>query len=175
LDSQLQIAFFATSTKRLKMTKNILFVCTGNYYRSRFAEEYFNHLAEKNRLNWVANSRGLSQNMPSLNNPGPISVHTLEALHQRGIEGKCINRYPRPMEKADFTRYDRIVAMSDEEHRPMMKARFLAHCNNVEYFEVGDLPLEEPTAALQKITVEVDQLVDVMLINENNYKKVLTL
>lgn len=157
------------------MAKNILFVCTGNYYRSRFAEEYFNHLAEKNGLNWVAHSRGLSQNMPSLNNPGPISVHTLEALHQKGVEGKGVNRYPRPMEKADFTKSERIIAMSEAEHRPMMQERFLAHCDKVEYFEVGDLPLEEPTAALQKITMEIDQLVDEMLINENNYKKALIL
>jgi protein-tyrosine phosphatase len=27
------------------MTKQVLFLCTGNYYRSRYAEELFNHLS----------------------------------------------------------------------------------------------------------------------------------
>lgn len=153
------------------MVKNILFVCTGNYYRSRFAEEYFNHLAEKNGLNWVAHSRGLSQNMPSLNNPGPISVHTLEALQQKGIEGKGVNRYPRPMEKADFTRNERIIAMSEAEHRPMMQERFLAQCARVEYFEVGDLPLEMPADAMRKIAVLIDQLVEEINFKKNEYNK----
>jgi protein-tyrosine-phosphatase len=55
------------------------------------------------------------------------------------------------VEKADFARYDRIVAMSELEHRPMLEARYLAHCQMVEYFEVGDLPLEEPKDAMNKI------------------------
>jgi protein-tyrosine phosphatase len=40
--------------------KTILFLCTGNYYRSRFAEELFNHHAERAGLYWVAQSRGLA-------------------------------------------------------------------------------------------------------------------
>lgn len=172
--SQGLIAFFAASLKRLKMVKNILFVCTGNYYRSRFAEEYFNHLAEKNGLNWMAHSRGLSQNMPSLNNPGSISVYTLEALQQRGIVGKGVHRYPRPMEKVDFTRNERIFAMSDAEHRPMMQARFLAHCNKVEYFEVGDLPLEQPPDAMRKIAMLIDQLSEEINFKENKFDRLLS-
>ncbi len=40
--------------------KKILFLCTGNYYRSRFAEQLFNHLAIKRGLDWEANSRALA-------------------------------------------------------------------------------------------------------------------
>lgn len=138
---------------------NILFICTGNYYRSRFAEEYFNHLARTHHLDWQAHSRGLSQNMPSLNNPGPISVHTIEGLKVRKVKGRELNRYPRPIEKADFTRYEKIIAMSAAEHRPMLESRFLAHCAKVEYFEVGDLPLEHPKSAIHKIACEVEKLV----------------
>jgi len=36
-----------------------LFLCTGNYYRSRFAECYFRHLSAKYQLPWLADSRGL--------------------------------------------------------------------------------------------------------------------
>lgn len=140
--------------------QKILFVCTGNYYRSRFAEEYFNHLAQKNKLLWKAFSVGLSQNMPSLNNPGPISVHTLEALKEIGVEGTGLNRYPRPMEKADFARYERIIAISELEHRPMLEARYLAQSSIVEYFEVGDLPLEAPKDAINKIASLVEEVIE---------------
>jgi protein-tyrosine phosphatase len=40
--------------------KTVLFLCTGNYYRSRFAEELFNHHAERCGIGWVAHSRGLA-------------------------------------------------------------------------------------------------------------------
>lgn len=141
------------------MNRQVLFICTGNYYRSRFAEEYFNHLAQKKGLNWRAFSAGLSQNMPSLNNPGPISIHTIEALKERSVKGSGLQRYPRPMEKADFTRYDRIIAMSKLEHRPMLEARYLAQSSNVEYFEVGDLPLEEPKDAMNKIARLIEHMI----------------
>ena len=141
------------------MNRQVLFVCTGNYYRSRFAEEYFNHLAQKKGLKWRAFSAGLSQNMPSLNNPGSISVHTIEALRERGVKGSGLQRYPRPMEKADFARYDRIIAMSELEHRPMLEARYLAHCQMVEYFEVGDLPLEEPKDAMNKVAHHMEHMI----------------
>ena len=78
----------------------------------------------------------------------------------RGIEGRGVNRYPRPMEKSDFAKYDRIIAMSEIEHKPMIKSRYLAHSERVEYFEVGDLPLEEPKSALEKIALNVDQLIE---------------
>jgi len=41
--------------------KKILFLCTGNYYRSRYAEEIFNHLAKREDLPWRAFSRGAAR------------------------------------------------------------------------------------------------------------------
>lgn len=139
--------------------QKILFVCTGNYYRSRFAEEYFNHLADNYNLNWHADSKGLSQNMPSLNNPGPISIHTLEALQAKGIKGKNLKRFPRPVKKQDFATNNRIIAMSEKEHRPMIESRFLGQADKIEYFEVGDLPVDTPELAILKITNLVEKLV----------------
>ena len=37
--------------------KIVLFLCTGNYYRSRFAEALFNSVARKMNLPWKASSR----------------------------------------------------------------------------------------------------------------------
>jgi protein-tyrosine-phosphatase len=36
--------------------KTVLFLCTGSYYRSRFAEIYFNSVALKIGLPWKATS-----------------------------------------------------------------------------------------------------------------------
>ena len=40
--------------------KSVLFLCTGNYYRSRFAEIYFNSVAVKMGLSWRAFFRALA-------------------------------------------------------------------------------------------------------------------
>jgi protein-tyrosine phosphatase len=52
--------------------KTVLFLRTGNYYRSRFAEELFNHEAERASLPWIAQSRGLALERGA-NNVGPIA------------------------------------------------------------------------------------------------------
>ena len=38
-------------------TKGVLFLCTGNYYRSRFAEVLFNSVAGQMGLPWRAHRR----------------------------------------------------------------------------------------------------------------------
>ena len=40
--------------------RTVLFLCTGNYYRSRFAEILFDSVAVKMGLPWKASSRGLA-------------------------------------------------------------------------------------------------------------------
>ena len=140
--------------------KKILFICTGNYYRSRFAEEYFNHLAESSGLNYQAFSKGLSENMPNPGNPGPISEHVLKALKQRNIAGRGLSRFPRPLEEKDFNGYNIIIALSEIEHRPMLERRFNQHLDKVLFFEVGDLPLEHPESAMNKLAVMVKDLLE---------------
>ena len=138
--------------------QKLLFLCSGNYYRSRFAEEYFNHLAETKGLSWKAFSRGLSQHMPNPNNPGPISQHTIEALNERKINGKELTRFPIPLEENDFVKYDKIIALSENEHRPMLEAHFYHHCDKIAFFEVGDLHLEAPKEAMKKLSILLDAL-----------------
>ncbi|MBD3320550.1 MAG: hypothetical protein GF350_05575 [Chitinivibrionales bacterium] len=41
------------------MDNSILFLCTGNYYRSRFAEILFNTISGALELEWKAISRGV--------------------------------------------------------------------------------------------------------------------
>lgn len=137
----------------------LLFLCSGNYYRSRFAEDYFNHLAEQIGLEWRAFSKGLSENMPSANNPGPISIHAIQALHDRNVTSENLKRYPRKVDPDDFTNHDMIIALSKDEHEPMLRKRFSDHLDKITYFEVGDLPLEEPSSAMNKLSLLLDDLV----------------
>src|SRR5437763_15456417 len=63
--------------------KSVLFLCTGNYYRSRFAESLFNSVAGKMGLPWRASSRGLALER-GINNVGPMAVAAIKALEARG-------------------------------------------------------------------------------------------
>ena len=73
----------------------VLFLCTGNYYRSRFCEEYFNHLAQGHSLPWRADSRGLAPDITVFRNPGPLSIYTrqrlaaLDVRQLRTIRARC--------------------------------------------------------------------------------------
>src|SRR5437764_4729434 len=61
-----------------------LFLCTGNYYRSRFAEVLFNSVAGKFGLSWRASSRGLALER-GINNVGPMAASAITALETLGI------------------------------------------------------------------------------------------
>ena len=71
--------------------KTVLFLGTGNYYRSRYAEILFNWEAQKRGLAWHADSRGLD---PDPLNAGPMSRHTKEALRKLGIPIDKHLRFP---------------------------------------------------------------------------------
>ena len=62
----------------------VLFLCTANYYRSRFAEVIFNHAAERARVSWRADSAGLAF-LCHARNPGVLSPYARAGLAARGI------------------------------------------------------------------------------------------
>src|SRR5208283_756094 len=64
--------------------KVVLFLCTGNYYRSRYAEEIFNLSAPAECPGWIAVSRGIAVDL-GVNNVGPIAQPTVKALQNRGL------------------------------------------------------------------------------------------
>src|SRR5438067_13147678 len=64
--------------------KTVLFLCTGNYFRSRFAEVLFNSVAGKMGLPWTASSRGLALER-GVNNVGPVALSAVKALEALGI------------------------------------------------------------------------------------------
>lgn len=140
--------------------KRILFLCTGNYYRSRFCEEYFNHGAKHRGLSWRADSRGLAPDVTVFRNPGPLSLQTLAALQNLGVGLGGDLRYPLAARSVDFVQADRAIALSRREHEPMVESFFQAHERAVEYWEVGDVEIESPASAIEKMIELTDRLLD---------------
>ena len=99
----------------------VLFLCSGNYYRSRFAEELFNHKASAGSIPWEADSAGLNMNP---NNRGPMSGLVSDRLEKLGISPLHGNRFPRPAESFDLACAGVVVAMSHREHYGLMRKAF---------------------------------------------------
>jgi protein-tyrosine phosphatase len=128
----------------------VLFLCTGNYYRSRYAEELFNHLAKAEGLEWRAFSRGAAEK-GSPDNVGPMSRFTRQALEAKGIVAEGASRDPRPCSLADFDRARIVVALKEAEHRPLIEGRFPEVASRVLYWHVDDIDFAPPSTALPMI------------------------
>jgi len=140
------------------MANKILFLCTGNYYRSRFAEILFNSLVSETGLNWKADSRALALEL-GVNNVGPMSRYVTSALAQRGIELTGVQRYPIQVKAIDFEEADVIIALKESEHRPYLLERYPDWADKVEYWDVTD---GIPTAKydpLGEIEKEINRLI----------------
>ena len=127
----------------------ILFLCTGNYYRSRFAEALFNSIATQRQLDWRAVSRGLKTGWPG--NVGPVSPHTKARLDELGIDCATLSNMPIELTTHDLSAADLIIAMKEDEHRSMLARAFPGWENRVTYWHVHDLDGAAPVAALNEI------------------------
>jgi len=141
------------------MSRTILFLCSGNYYRSRFAQIYFNYLAAREGLDWRASSRGLATGWEG--NVGPISPHTLAKLADLRIacDGD-VRRLPEQLAECDLTNAHLVIAVKEDEHRPMLAEKFPGWQDRVCYWHVHDLNVAPPPAALAEIETLVRELVD---------------
>ncbi|MDX2023336.1 MAG: low molecular weight phosphatase family protein [Deltaproteobacteria bacterium] len=135
--------------------QRVLFLCTGNYYRSRFAEHIFNHLATAARLPLVADSAGLAPQCWT-RNPGDLSPHTVAALRARNIAAHL--RPPRDVAAADFAAFTRIIAMKEAEHRPMVEQRFGGFAQQVQYWAFDDIEDQPPEVVVPAIEARVRAL-----------------
>lgn len=137
--------------------QQLLFLCTGNYYRSRYAEILFNELAAAAGLEWRAFSRGLE---PDPLNPGPMSRHTMAELTRLAIKYDEHLRLPLAVTSADFEQANHVVAVKEAEHRRMIERGFAEWLPKVEFWHVHDLDCCGPEAALPHLHSEVAALVD---------------
>ncbi len=138
------------------MSKKVLFLCTGNYYRSRFAEMLFNALASRENLDWSADSFGLS---PSESNIGPVYPGVLEHLKTLGIPLQTEPRYPSRLEMTDLETADLIIAINEMEHRPLISQRYGPWADQTLYWDVPDLNFMTTDDAFCRIEQHVTALI----------------
>jgi protein-tyrosine phosphatase len=136
--------------------KSVLFLCTGNYYRSRCAEILFNWAATTRRLSWRADSRGLRLHAE---NSGPISPLVVRFLELQGIRIAEPVRFPRQVLESDLLAADLVVAVKEAEHRLLLARDFGAWVDIVEYWDIHDVEVWSPNEALPILAARVHDLV----------------
>ena len=138
----------------------LLFICTGNYYRSRFAEAVFNHQAAKHDLSWRAFSRGLATHLAP---DDGLSIDTYHALLDRGIPLDCTATDKASVTEDDLRRATRRIALLESEHRPYIREQFPDWEDEVEYWHAQDLDVAPADEVLPEIEAKVIALVRELL------------
>lgn len=146
--------------------QTMLYICTGNYYRSRFAQGLFNHFAAKHDLPWKAISRGLRIN--AVDQPGELSIFTREALEARGIPLELAGEKRVSLCIGDLIHADQVWALKHTEHHPLMQEQFPDWADRIQYKEIHDLDGFTPQEALPAIEQFVQQQVEEIRQNFNN-------
>jgi protein-tyrosine phosphatase len=147
---------------------SVLFLCTGNYFRSRFAAALFDHLAAGAGLGVRASSAGLAPEC-FRRNPGPISPHTIGGLRARGIPLPDPVPLPRDVTAADLATARLVVALKESEHRPLVAARFPEWETRIRYWDVEDVGPGRPSPEQILATIEalVRPLLDELAVGED--------
>ena len=135
----------------------VLFICTGNYYRSRFAELLFNSLAHTAELDWLAESRGIATELVAA--PATISRNAIEGLEARGLDNARGYRRPEQLQERDLASARLAIAINDREHRRYLEERFPAWARQIDYWHVNDVGLTHPDVALAQIETLVRDLI----------------
>jgi len=136
----------------------VLFICTANYYRSRFAEALFNHGAELRGLRWRAFSRGLAIHLAD----GDLAWQTRDALELRGIPLHHTAATRQPVDALVLRKSARVIALDREEHQPIIERLWPEWAKRVEYWEVPDIHLVDALTALEAIERRVEGLLDAL-------------
>lgn len=134
----------------------VLFICTGNYYRSRFAETIFNVWAAESGLRALADSSGLA---PTAANPGAIAKSAVAHLERLGITLAEPIRYPKALTEQELRTASRVIALKETEHRPMMVRQFPRYAERIDYWQIHDLDVLTPEEALPQIEQRVRELI----------------
>ena len=138
--------------------KTVVFICTGNFYRSRFSEYLFNALAKKNGLYWRATSRGL-RTWTVGTHEGPISEFAAYRLIALDVPFDRA-RFPIQLSELDLEDADLVIALKKVEHHTMMMVQFPAWADRITYWHINDLDCATADEALPLCEACVKALVD---------------
>lgn len=143
----------------------VCFVCTGNYYRSRFAEATFNFMAKECGEEYVAESRGLNVSAADkvANDYGELSPYTKNKMEELDIPISFTSSKRQPISKQDLKDFDIIVVMDRSEHFSMVKSfvgedeDMILSAKNFKYWAIKDVFDWEPEETLGAILANVNK------------------
>ena len=136
------------------MTK-VLFVCTANIHRSRFAEEVFNYFSEKNKKSASAFSAGLRVGDYNFRK---IYYPALDNLEKFNILPKRADELSVHINNIDLNQYDRLICMDKNEHKPMVQSDSHLSTFKFEYWDITDMPKVDSNISLPKCYKQVESL-----------------
>ncbi len=90
-----------------------------------------------------------------------MSENAIDYLHSQQIQVAPF-RMPMAVEPCDLLWADRIIALFEEEHRPIVEAQYSQWTNRVEYWNVPDFHESNWGKALTKLEANVSELVSVI-------------
>ena len=133
----------------------VLFVCTANIHRSRFAEEVFNHFSEKNNKGVAAFSAGLRVGDYNFRK---IYYPALDNLEKFNILPKRAEELSVHIKNIDLDQYDRLICMDKNEHKPMVLPDPQLSAFKFEYWDITDMPKVHSNISLPKCYKQVESL-----------------
>jgi protein-tyrosine phosphatase len=143
----------------VKDWQTVLFLCTGNFYRRRYAEAWFNYHAPQSGLLWRAASRGFLPHLADMS----LSPCACERLGEHDIPRSFTRRVPTRLSFADLTKANLVVAMLESEHRPMIRDQFPRREDRVCYWNIHDVDVESPHFTLPLTEAGVEKLIGQLL------------
>lgn len=139
----------------MRKPNTVLFLCTGNFYRSRFAEACFNHHAQLSDIGWRAISRGFRIHLAKED----LSHLAVERLNEISVSLGHTQAKPVKLEESDLDEADLVIALYEAEHRPMFEKLYPERSASVRYWQIPDIDYEEPQTALPRIEGKVERLI----------------
>ena len=154
-------------TNNLEKIK-INFVCSGNYYRSRLAEAYFNYISDLLKLNYTADSHGLAIHFADelAKEHGEISPFSRKKLEEIGVPAKYYMRDRKPLTSYAIDSFDINIAMDKEEHTPMLEKQFPERKSKFKYLQIKDVFDWEPDKTISETILQVEGIINQIIENK---------
>ena len=132
-----------------KKQNTVLILCTDSYLAGRCSEALCNAVVGRMGLAWTASTRMLARDeVRKKAKISPVAANIFDAMKLRITEDFTV--VPKDVTSEDFEKADRVVAVNQATHLPLLQERFPAWADKVEFWEVADSP-----EALKQIEHEV--------------------